>query len=142
MLTAFLVFAGFGSARCGRLSLRYGRRKVVAGVVGAIVLFCLSYLILLPPLFAWSGGLPMLPRFVLAIVLVAPMAFCMGMPMPLALDSLAEFRSSLIPWAWGINGCASVVSSVLATLLAMQFGFSLVIMTAMALYVVAAISFP
>ena len=70
----------------------------------------------------------------MVIVLIAPLAFSMGIPMPLALDSLAEYRENLIPWAWGINGCASVISSVLAVLLAMQFGFSLVILAALVLY--------
>ena len=34
-----------------------------------------------------------------------------------------------MPWAWSINGCASVVSAVLATLLAFHFGFAAVIAT-------------
>lgn len=28
-----------------------------------------------------------------------------------------------IPWAWGINGCLSVVSTVLATVIALELGF-------------------
>ena len=43
-----------------------------------------------------------------------------------------------MPWAWGINGCASVVSAVLATLLAIEFGFTVVVALAVALYLVAA----
>ncbi|RWO18855.1 hypothetical protein, partial [Mesorhizobium sp.] len=42
-----------------------------------------------------------------------------------------------IPWAWGINGCASVLSAILATLLAMHVGFSGVVMIAVVLYLVA-----
>jgi len=40
----------------------------------------------------------------------------------------------MIPWAWGINGCASVISASLATLLAIHIGFSAVIVVALLLY--------
>jgi hypothetical protein len=43
-----------------------------------------------------------------------------------------------VPWAWGINGFASVVSAVLATLLAIHFGFTFVIVIAMIIYIAAA----
>lgn len=142
ILTAFLVFAGFGSACSTAFGKRYGRHTSVRGAVGVIVLISLVYVLILPPLFAGCAGMAMTPRFVLAITLIAPLAFSMGMPMPLALDSLAEHRGRLIPWAWGINGCASVISSVLAALLAMQFGFSLVILAAMALYGAVVFMFP
>ena len=50
-------------------------------------------------------------------------------------------RPELVPWAWGVNGCASVLSAILATLLAMSFGFCVVVLIAMALYVLAAATF-
>jgi len=37
-----------------------------------------------------------------------------------------------VSWAWGINGCASVVAAVMASLLAMHVGFTTVL--ALALY--------
>ena len=47
----------------------------------------------------------------------------------------------LVPWAWGINGCGSVLSAVLATLLAIHYGFTAVMVGALVLYVVAATVF-
>jgi hypothetical protein len=41
--------------------------------------------------------------------------------LPLAIRGLEE---PLVPWAWGINGCASVVSPALATLLAIDIGLT------------------
>ena len=46
-----------------------------------------------------------------------------------------------IPWAWGLNGFASVLSAALATLLAIEFGFNAVLLAAMVLYLAAAVSF-
>ena len=75
----------------------------------------------------------------LTLLLIAPLAFFMGMPFPLGLARLAEASPGLVPWAWGINGCASVVSAVLATLLAIGIGFSAVVALAVALYLLAAL---
>ena len=77
-------------------------------------------------------------RILLSVVLIAPLAFFMGMPFPLGLRRLAEEAPDFVPWAWGINGFASVVSAVLATLLAIHFGFTVVIALALLLYVAAA----
>lgn len=102
----------------------------------------LGYLLILPEIFVWGSALSMPIRFFASICLIAPLAFFMGMPMPLALCSLAKHADYLIPWAWGINGCASVISSVLAVLLAMQFGFSMVILLAVMLYASVIFMFP
>jgi hypothetical protein len=48
----------------------------------------------------------------------------------------------LIPWAWGINGCASVIAAVLATLLAIHLGFTAVVLAALLLYGLAAAARP
>lgn len=64
----------------------------------------------------------------------------MGMPFPLGLSRLGETEPGLVPWVWGVNGCASVLSAVLATLLAIHFGFNMVILSALVLYVFAAIT--
>jgi hypothetical protein len=44
-----------------------------------------------------------------------------------------------VPWAWGINGCASVVSAIVATLLTMGFGSRAVVLIAAVLYLLAAL---
>jgi hypothetical protein len=84
----------------------------------------------------------MTARIAISALLIAPLAFCMGMPFPLGLAQVAARAPALIPWAWGINGCASVLSAVSATLLAMQFGFSVVVLAALLLYLLAARLFP
>ncbi len=83
-----------------------------------------------------------LSRYLFSIVLIAPLGFFMGMPFPMALAKISQTAPALIPWAWGINGCASVISAILATLIAMQFGFTVLIFLAVVLYGVAAWCFP
>ena len=97
---------------------------------------------MLDNLFMWLSVIPVFFKILLTIVLIAPLALLMGMPFPLALSTLAERAQALIPWAWGINGCASVISASLATLLAIHFGFSTVIMVAILLYACVVLVFP
>jgi hypothetical protein len=62
----------------------------------------------------------------------------MGMPFPLGLARIGGGDAPLVPWAWGVNGCASVVAAIVATLLAIHFGFAAVVVLAIALYALAA----
>jgi hypothetical protein len=140
VLTGFLTFAGLGSAFAQRLA-RAGRHRLgvwlaVLGIVSVSTL----YLFLFGPLFGRLMAWPIAVKIVVTLALIMPLAFCMGMPFPLALDRLGRNAPSLIPWAWGVNGCASVISAVLATLLAIHFGFHIVILAALALYLAAALA--
>jgi spermidine synthase len=141
VLSSFLVFSGLGSAWLGRTPAA-SRGIQLGRAVTAIVLLGTAYLLLLGPLL---GHLTMLPdslRILLSVALIAPLAFCMGMPFPLGLAQLADHAPGLMPWAWAINGCASVISAVLATLLAIHLGFSTVIAMALALYALTLWVFP
>jgi spermidine synthase len=158
VLCAFLVFAGIGSGLAPRLDAWLAaRRKANVGVgarsrrlrlplpipgaltvvVTAIAGTALLHLLLLPPLFRWLAPVPEAIKIVVALLLIAPLAVWMGMPFPLGLARLAAQAPALVPWAWSINGCASVISAVAATLLAMNIGFSGVIIAAIGLYMLA-----
>lgn len=140
VLSGFLVFAGLGSAYSARLRQRVTETgpSPVSIAVGGIAFFSLAYVTLLPQLFDALIGLTDSIKMALSILFIAPLAFCMGMPFPLGLSRLADSAPDFIPWAWGINGFASVMSAALATLLAIQFGFTAVILLALALYALAA----
>ena len=75
-----------------------------------------------------------------AVALVAPLATLMGMPFPRALARLRRLDPALVPWAWGTNGCASVIGAVLATLLAIHLGQTFVIGCAVLLYAAAGVA--
>ena len=140
VLSGFLLFAGLGSVASERLARRLPRPGVspVTVAVAAIALLALAYIVVLPAIFSRFMGLPDAARIALSLLLIAPLAFFMGMPFPLGLARLAEQAPGFVPWAWGINGFASVVSAVLATLLAIEFGFNVVILLALVFYAVAA----
>ncbi|WP_246777150.1 SAM-dependent methyltransferase [Microvirga sp. VF16] len=138
VLAAFLVFAGLGSGIAAPLALR--RRAVIVIAVAGIIAFAGIYLIGLPVLLPSLVSLPAPLKTAITLVLIAPLGFVMGLPFPLGLERVAAEAPDLVPWAWGINGCASVVGAVLASILAMHIGLTLVICLALALYAVAALT--
>jgi len=140
VLSGFLMFAGFGSAFSGRLAHRieqYGSSPVLIAVAGVSAV-ALLYIAVLPALFQQLMGLADGIKMLLSILLIAPLAFCMGMPFPIGLHRTANSAPDFIPWAWGINGFASVISASLATLLAIELGFTAVVLIALVLYAIAA----
>ncbi|HIE50906.1 MAG TPA: SAM-dependent methyltransferase [Armatimonadetes bacterium] len=142
VLCGFLVFAGAGSFCSTALERRARRVSPIAWAVTGILFTASVYLWGLDEIFRWTRGLPDTGRILLSLALIAPLAFFMGMPFPLGLRRVATEAPALIPWAWGINGCASVLSAVLATLLAIHFGFSRVVLLALGLYALAAGCWP
>ena len=165
VLCGFLFFAGIGSGMAPKLTARLealrarspqsepirissadrlfrcfarARHPPLALAVAGIGTAALLHLVVALPLFRWLMPLPGAFKIAVSLVLIAPLAFFMGMPFPLALVRVAAARSALVPLAWGINGCASVLSAILAILLAMSLGFNAVVLIAIGLYVVAA----
>jgi hypothetical protein len=62
----------------------------------------------------------------------------MGFPMPTAMASLARLnKSDMFVWAWGINGCFSVVGAAAVPIIATTFGLGAVLATGGAAYLVA-----
>jgi len=141
VLSSFLVFSGLGSAWLGRTPVGDHGRLLSQAVTGIVVLGTV-YLLSLGPLLDQLALLPDAVRILISVALIAPLAFCMGLPFPLGLGRLADHAPDLIPWAWAINGCASVISAVLATLLAIHLGFPTVIAVALALYALTLWVFP
>ncbi len=142
VLSTFLVFAGMGSRYTHRLIEKLGDRKTLTLALAAILFLSLLDLVLLNLFYGKFIALPFVAKVSLTIVTLAPLAFAMGMPFPLALSFLANTNAPLIPWAWGINGCASVISAIVATLLAIDFGLTAVILSALLFYTGARFVFP
>jgi len=139
VLCAFLVWAGLGSR--WSQSIIHKQAAIIVVVIG-ITFTVIIYLWALPVIFEWGLTWPDPVKIATTVLLIAPLAFCMGIPFPLGLSRVANTMPILIPWAWAINGCASVVSAVLATLLAVQVGFTGVVIFAVGLYGLATLVAP
>ena len=90
-----------------------------------------SYVFFLPVRLAALVGLPFEYRLLISALLLVPLGFVMGMPFPTGLRALARSPHPLsiagnhtVEWAWAMNAAASVLGSVLAMVIAIQFGLS------------------
>ena len=142
VLSGFLVFAGLGSYIAGRWQTSWDARNLVTIAVIVIGILGLLYALVLPDLvFEPLIGAPMPVKITVSLTLIGLLAIPMGMPFPLGLARLGERAKKQIPSAWAINGCASVISAILATVIAIHFGFTIVVLLAVMLYFLAAVIF-
>jgi hypothetical protein len=139
-LAAFLAMAGLGGGISARWLRGRGKEMKMAGraafcVAGLVVL----YGALLPLLIGALPTLPILSRSAVAVVLISPLALAMGFPFPLAVAAVKRIEARSVPWAWGINGCGSLIGPVLGVILAVYGGVTPVIWTAAGCYLIVSI---
>ncbi len=138
VLTATVVFGTFlvGSG-CGSLMAPETRsRRAVLAVFGAVAA---GFAVTVGGLWWAAHWLqqPALPlRLLLVALLLLPLAWAMGRPFPWALRQLAS-QPRWIPWAWGINGFASVAAASLAPLISVHWGQPATVATGISCYLLA-----
>ncbi|PKN08016.1 MAG: hypothetical protein CVU73_09190 [Deltaproteobacteria bacterium HGW-Deltaproteobacteria-8] len=140
VLSAMLIASGLGSAFSSRFVPR-PRAGIRLACAVAATLAAFSGL-LLPRLLDLALAWPDPAKLALAVGIVAPLGFFMGMPFPLALSTYRGVRSPFIPWAWSVNGALSVVATPLANILAVSCGYSLVFYASLGLYALAGLLAP
>ncbi|MGH9511090.1 MAG: hypothetical protein ACRD2U_03030 [Terriglobales bacterium] len=111
-------------------------------IVGELLL----YVAFLPGLLNTLVGLPFDAKLLVSAALLVPVGFIMGMPFPAGLRALVRpptiFRVSEtasadqgpVEWAWALNAAASVLGSVTAILVAIQFGLNVTLLCGAAAY--------
>jgi hypothetical protein len=118
----------------------------------AIVLAILLWVFLLPLLLHKLVGLPFAVKLLISAVLLVPLGFAMGMPFPTGLRALTngspastrlqEPADSMVEWAWAMNAASSVLGSVLAMVIAIQFGLDTTLASGAGAYLLALAVFP
>ena len=138
-----LLSSGLGSL----LSRRWFRRPTsVAWAIAVIVIALLTCVLVLPQMLERLVGLPFAVKLLISALVLVPLGLGMGMPFPSGLRALthgatAEDREALrhgaVEWAWAMNAASSILGSVLAMVLAIQFGLSATLACGAAAYVLA-----
>ncbi|HVT52897.1 MAG TPA: hypothetical protein VHE77_15055, partial [Dongiaceae bacterium] len=140
LITGMLVFSGLGSLVSEYFLER--SRRVMPVVFLAIGALLIGYGILLDPVLGWIGAFPYALRLLLTFLLVAPPSFLMGSPMPTAMTTLGRLgKDHMFLWAWGINGCFSVIGAALVPIIATALGLAAVLEISGAAYLLALPSF-
>ncbi|HWC76466.1 MAG TPA: hypothetical protein VG778_03340, partial [Blastocatellia bacterium] len=136
VLFSLLTFSAIGSYLSGRF-VEDLLPKTVTRILLVVVGLVLVYILVLPPIFYGLVHLALPLRIAIAVVLMAPLAMVMGMPMPTGIRMLARRSPEIIPWAWGVNGATSVMGSVAALVIAILTGFNQALIVGSVLYLIA-----
>jgi hypothetical protein len=132
-----LLSSGLGSL-ASRRWLRQTREAWIP--LSLIVAGLLLYVLVLPAVLNFLVGLPFAMKLGISGVLLVPLGLAMGMPFPTGLRALADFRpdnASWIEWAWAMNAASSVLGSVLAMVVAIEFGLNVTLACAAFAYLAA-----
>jgi hypothetical protein len=136
VIGAFLLGSG-----CGSVWLGWRGEGGMGGVWGAalVVGFAVAAACLLTPGFgralAWPAGL----QWGLLGGSAFLMALPLGLPFPAGLARAAATAPARIPWLVAVNGWASVVGAVAASMIAIAWGFRCLMLVAAACYALAAL---
>ena len=134
VLFSLLLFTGVGASLSARA--RDPRRAVLTALgVAAVLIAASAYG--LQPLLRYLIDLPFAFRAAIAVAVMAPFGVTLGMAMPIGLRRLEQLEPEAVPYAWGVNGIASVIASVLGVAVAIRLGFPAASLLACACYAAA-----
>jgi SAM-dependent methyltransferase len=136
LITGMLVFSGLGALLSERILPIM--RVFMPGLFLVVGGLLIGYAFFLNDALDAIGALPYLTRLALCFAFIAPPAFLMGFPMPTAMTTLGRLgKEHLFIWAWGVNGCFSVIGAAAAPVIATNFGLGSVIEIAGCAYLLA-----
>ncbi len=130
VLSGILIFSGLGSISSHALNTHIGFKKI-------LLLLCIGiliYMFFLDSIFNSMLDKSFPIRLFASLIIIAPLGFLMGIPFPTGIEMVNVFSPGLTPWVWGINGFASVLSSIIALMVAMKYGYTSVLMLACIMY--------
>jgi len=133
VLAGLLLSSGVGSYAAGRLQHSHA---AAAGVFVALLALLAVFLLTRGYLLSSVVAAPMAARVGATLLIVAPLGFLMGMPMPLGMSQVAG-SPRLVLWGWSLNGVFSVLASVGAIYCAIYWGTTRTFMLAAVTYLLA-----
>jgi hypothetical protein len=131
-LFSLLLAGGLGSIFSNKW--RYGNQHNAFKVCLIIAVLSIAYIFILPALFNATLNLSLILRFSLAFMFIFPLGFLMGIPFPTFLQSSKHESENDAAWMWCINGTFSMLAGVLAIVIAMTYGFSIVLILGAVIY--------
>jgi spermidine synthase len=136
LITGMLVFSGLGALLSERVLPRM--RTIMPILFVAIGALLIGYAFFINNALDAIGAFPYGVRLMLSFAIIAPPAFLMGFPMPTAMTTLGRLgKEHMFIWAWGVNGCFSVIGAAAAPVIATNFGLGAVIEIAGCAYLLA-----
>ncbi len=135
IIFSMLIASGLGSFWSRRIVGDSQQRLhlVLAGIT--ILVIVLAFVA--SPVTMVGAGWPLPVKMLVTSMLIAPVAFLMGMPFPRGLARLEVWHNPSVRWAWSLNAASSVLGSAGAIFLAIYFGLRVTLIVGGCLYLCA-----
>lgn len=135
VISTMLLSAGIGSICCGKFLKMVGNRTFVVFLL--IIVYGMIFIFTFEKLFYLLLSYPLSLRLLAGAVMIAPLAFFMGMPFPIGILGLSTHNRAAIPWAWALNGFFTVLGGYLAIVVSINSSFITVLFLSLLIYAVA-----
>jgi hypothetical protein len=132
VLTAILISSGTGSMMSSRMNIFR-----VSAALPVLIVFTALYSLFFPLFLGVLSPYSLKLKITAVFLALIPLGFFMGIPFPAGIKILGQGNRTLIPWAWAVNGCLSVLAPILTIMLAMAWGFQTVLWSGAAAYLLA-----
>jgi hypothetical protein len=136
VLMIVLISSGVGSLLARKLFESITGRSILLLFL-SILAALIALTVFIRPILGATIGLPLPTRILISALLIGPVGLVLGMPFPLGVRLLHGRAGALVPWAWAVNGAASVAAPALAMILAIVSGFSTALLVGAACYAAA-----
>ena len=134
VLLSLLVSTGIGSLLTERIDSRFA--EALPPRLAALLLLAGGYLVVTPIIFDALLGAALAVRVAVSIALLVPLGLVLGAFFPLGVRIAERVEPRLVPWAWAVNGCATVVGTLLAVMAGMTWSFTWVAVLALSIYAI------
>ncbi len=131
VISGILIFSGIG----GFFSQRLGHKSLRCAIIvlfAFLILIFLGFDTIIHRILGFSG----IFQYIVPILLLMPLGFLVGFPFPLGMRYLLKSPGQRAH-AWTANGCASVLTSILAAQIALSIGINAIIACAASAYFLA-----
>ncbi|MFA5011895.1 MAG: hypothetical protein WC644_08040 [Ignavibacteria bacterium] len=136
VISSMLIFSGAGAKYSAKLA---NSKRNIQYIFLAIVIYTFLVGLVSPYLFDAFVSMSLILRIVITVIMIAPLAFLMGIPFPTGISAISNDDSRMIGVSWAVNGFFSVIGTVMTMILAMIFGFKIMFFIAGIFYVIALI---
>ncbi|MBI3679249.1 MAG: hypothetical protein HY235_02490 [Acidobacteria bacterium] len=135
IIFSMLVSSGLGSYFSHRVLAGDRARwmRLLAVASGGI----LALALIVGPITSFGVGWPGWLKGPVAVLLIAPVGFTMGMPFPAGLRHLERRHKPSVRWAWSLNAASSVLGSACSMFFALYLGLQQTMLIGGALYLAA-----
>ena len=128
VVAGVLIFSSLGGAWAQKQN-----KSVLKTALYILLGLLLAASVALDPLMQWLMGRALIWQYAVALLVLGPTGFLMGLPFTIGMRDMLSSAAQRA-YAWSANGCASVLSSIVAAQIALAFGIVFILLSAIAAY--------